>query len=875
MRTWPQAPAAVESLIAARQKLSLPVMDLACHAAVAVALDAGFVHLLRINFFLDTPVPLTYECEADLLLSPLVNELGDGLYEIDPQARRLLLHGLLAQHGTRRLREVALLLERYTLTHPTWRHLPELSHAQRLTVLNIIDPHRAAGWLAEAAAVGEAGTEELAREWFVVMQRQIHDDSQTQAADGVAEAVTALSSPVDADRIAAVHQLGVLALVPGNDLDSICEALYATIADRTAGPVARVVLDSLGSLLPTRRRTMPAGSEPAPKVRMPVTVVNAMVDSMLAMALHNTAAWTACIELVEGELGPLGVSRNDAPRLDFFRVVRACERLPDGVEVLLSAMSLVLPTPSELTALYQRYAEWQLTELLVAVPFDSVHDAAAAITGSVLAGDSVSAVLQEVGWQIAPAWGVPGLLALADLVGEGGDTPPGHFDPWLNFIGPPLGVSTEQLERLRLATTAFRQTWLVDSAAAHGSNGSSQSLETTSALSDPDQSNFHRNYYFFLSFSGSRATGGDHWIRLFYRELSHEVRSLATTSNDMNVGFADFGASGHEGDNSVRQALDGSRVLVQLYSPEYMDRSSARLQRAQFLQRVFHSVPDDIPHRLQPVLWLPMGASEHVSDLSRALELGWDIPEYARLGLETMRRLSTHRGSYELILSRLARRIVDAAERRAVAQDLPLPPSGMATADSPDTPFVIAVIAPTEASLPSSRHTAPYGLRSAMWRPYRSAHELSVAEYAAGIARSFRMPVRIVDFAVGDHLIETSPGVILVDPWILARPDGRSMFQTVTSIVNTSMSVLIVIDHTDPQYAPRGAELAREAMAALAGTHHQLAREAREFEHLISRMVVRNRRQFLSARRPPDDSPTRPHLTEAEAPPLPEDELEH
>ena len=100
------------------------LFDLARHAALPVALDPGLVHLLRINFFLDRPdeAPLPPTAEADLLLANLCHEVGDGLYEIDPAVRDLLLEGL----SEDRLREVATLLWQYTTRRAPWIDRPML-----------------------------------------------------------------------------------------------------------------------------------------------------------------------------------------------------------------------------------------------------------------------------------------------------------------------------------------------------------------------------------------------------------------------------------------------------------------------------------------------------------------------------------------------------------------------------------------------------------------------------------------------------------------------------------------------------------------------------------------------------------------------------
>jgi small GTP-binding protein len=148
------------------------LLDLARHAALPVALDPGLVHLLRTNFFLDCPggPSLPSTAEADLLLSNLCHEVGDGLYEIEPAIRDLLLEGL----GEDRLREIATLLWQYTARRAPWIDRPMLERAQQLTALGVLDPDRARDWLDRAEIVsGSLMAEAEKKEWFVAMRAEL------------------------------------------------------------------------------------------------------------------------------------------------------------------------------------------------------------------------------------------------------------------------------------------------------------------------------------------------------------------------------------------------------------------------------------------------------------------------------------------------------------------------------------------------------------------------------------------------------------------------------------------------------------------------------------------------------------------------------
>ncbi|MEU0554119.1 FtsK/SpoIIIE domain-containing protein [Dactylosporangium sp. NPDC006015] len=245
--SWVRSSPVAAGLAAARARLPAGALELACHAAVPVAVDAGLLHLLRINFFLDPPAVLPFEAEAALLLSPVFREVGEDLYEIDPTLRDALLASLVARFGPERPARVAVLLEQYTDQHPSWHTQPELEHAQRLTALNLVDPARAAVWL--AANRTSAGGPALTREWFVAMTGRLRP--RTSLDDRLAKALTAADAPSLELRLSAVAELGELALLPGTDVRAIALQLERTTrSDPDLRPLAGDVLETLKRLVP-------------------------------------------------------------------------------------------------------------------------------------------------------------------------------------------------------------------------------------------------------------------------------------------------------------------------------------------------------------------------------------------------------------------------------------------------------------------------------------------------------------------------------------------------------------------------------------------------------------------------------------------------
>ena len=216
-------------------------LRLAYHAALPVVLDVGLLNLLRVNFFLDPPDALPYEAEAELLLSPLFREVSDGLYEIEPDLRNLLLTGLYShdRYGARRVRRVAALLEHYTDATAAWRALPSLEAAQRLTAVSFLDPDLARLWLdeSEARATGAgssagASPENLGREWHVAMRRRVEDHATVASIDDAlsrAKALLRASSPEV--RLTGIRTIGTLTHLPEFRPDYVVTLLCEFVKD--------------------------------------------------------------------------------------------------------------------------------------------------------------------------------------------------------------------------------------------------------------------------------------------------------------------------------------------------------------------------------------------------------------------------------------------------------------------------------------------------------------------------------------------------------------------------------------------------------------------------------------------------------------------
>jgi FxsC-like protein len=171
---------------------------------------------------------------------------------------------------------------------------------------------------------------------------------------------------------------------------------------------------------------------------------------------------------------------------------------------------------------------------------------------------------------------------------------------------------------------------------------------------------------------------------------------------------------------------------------------------------------------------------------------------------------------------------------------------------------VIAVVAFTDSHLPIQRKTATcYGAWPMSWQPFRNSHNIPVAKYTADLAeRAFHLPTRVVDFRYEGRSLEVSPGLILMDPWILANGDGGMLLNAALQMVmHPWVTLMVVLDSTDPQYA-EGVAFARQVGALMPPQSYKLTKNPAEFHREIRKVINRTRRRYLnSPPPPPDDSP--------------------
>ncbi|MGA4726719.1 TIR-like protein FxsC [Micromonospora taraxaci] len=361
-----------------------------------------------------------------------------------------------------------------------------------------------------------------------------------------------------------------------------------------------------------------------------------------------------------------------------------------------------------------------------------------------------------------------------------------------------------------------------------------------------------RGTYFFLSYAHSAPPPGaradaDVWVGKFFADLTDEVRRQARPVAGMRIGFFDQQIPlGADWKAALAEALGDAEVFVPLYSPGYFSRPWALGEQESFRARLAAAGSARVATgHLVPVLWIPFPPWEAHPELDGALDLGRDVPEYADDGLRAFCMLAPYREQYELLLSRLASRIVHTAERR------PLGPSRAPGLDevvrpgTTDPDFVVAVLAPTRDHLPSDRDPAGYAASGRLWRPYGRRQELPAAEYAASTAERLGLSARTADFAQAAGLLGRRPAVLLVDPWIAAAPDGAEVLARMLHGLREWVVPLVVTDDDDSQDASRWATEVTQLLHDAGLPQVKRACTVPEFVDLMPALVTEARRQFL------------------------------
>lgn len=368
--------------------------------------------------------------------------------------------------------------------------------------------------------------------------------------------------------------------------------------------------------------------------------------------------------------------------------------------------------------------------------------------------------------------------------------------------------------------------------------------------------------YFFLSYARSPVLADypgadpDRWVKRFFDDLVVAVRRHAQPPPQLIHGFIDKQSPPGSDKETLRQALGSAQVFVPLYSTGYLTKWLPGREWACFHQRVARAGFVEPKQRFMPVLWAPLLATSNPPWLEEALALGAGKKGYAENGLRGLLWVSSYRNSYLSVVDELAQQIV------VLAENSPMAPSEVPDIDEVESVFTpgplgvfsIQVAAPTENDASAGHDPASYGGRSAEWHPFPD-QSTSIAEYARQTVEQFDFKAEVSELGTITGPEPRRPGIILIDPWIMAEDNGRSALESeVRNLPSWVLPLLILGPNTDGrtlELADKVRDALRQANALPTYSSRQGAEGVSSldsFHTVIRKLIAEAELQFIRYR---------------------------
>lgn len=370
--------------------------------------------------------------------------------------------------------------------------------------------------------------------------------------------------------------------------------------------------------------------------------------------------------------------------------------------------------------------------------------------------------------------------------------------------------------------------------------------------------------YFYLSYAkvppvpGQPPARRDRLVHTFFTDLSASVGRLAHGSS-RQVGLYDGVIDpGADEKAAVRRGLGQAEVLVPLCSDRYARSDWTARERLSFTKRLEEARADPADH-IKPVLWLPGEDAEQFG--LRGLDE--DVPQYKELGLGVLchaGRLDRTQGvpelrdAYHTIVDRVAGRIVKTAERTPIGpSDLPGVPEEVTV--SPASAAVLIAVYQADGTAPGE------------WAPYSGAPHDSIARHALGVAQRLDIKAAVVTMPGAVRLWRRRPAVLLIDVWLVDRPDRIEELAAVLRALPRWVLPLVIADRDDQGNAERAANLRARALDMLgtgdAGPALSVADHAASLREILPALLTQARGRYLHEM--PRRYPKRPVLGTAES----------
>jgi FxsC-like protein len=349
--------------------------------------------------------------------------------------------------------------------------------------------------------------------------------------------------------------------------------------------------------------------------------------------------------------------------------------------------------------------------------------------------------------------------------------------------------------------------------------------------------------YFFLSYAHSPSIAEypgadpDRWVRKFFGDLVVAVRRHASPQPELTPGFFDQAIPVGSGWNeSLSQALRTAQVFVPLYSVRYFAKSWPRREMAFFHERMKLAGLANPDGRSVPVLWAPLPETQNPPGLRQALALGAGEPGYAENGLQALLKIRSYHDSYQAVVDGLAKRIVVLAEK-----------SPIGASERPG-------IDEMSSAFPNESRLAVFSIETAA--PGQQGDRLAgMAGYAGEVVERFDFQAEISKIKTVSDPGTRRPGIILIDPWFIADPEGRSALESAVSQLPRWVLPLLIVDHPDDSRTQELAGQVRDILGAAGALPTDSSRQAAQgvssfdaFAAIIPRLVAEAERQYLRYR---------------------------
>ena len=356
------------------------------------------------------------------------------------------------------------------------------------------------------------------------------------------------------------------------------------------------------------------------------------------------------------------------------------------------------------------------------------------------------------------------------------------------------------------------------------------------------------DYWFFVS----HARADKPFPTQFFNDLTDEVRRRGGPAQG---GFFDEQSieTGEEWQTRMQDALQGSRVLVTLQSPQCFNSAYCGWEWSIFRERQnqFVAKTPSVTRRppiIVPIQWIPVALDEMPHEPKEVQFSDPGFPaEYAEKGLEYLLRLS--RDAYTKVVIQLAVRIVSLAKEHQLPPLDDFPPYSQISNPFRPSPlvaggsggprrvrFVFAVAKQVEMAALRADGLEAYGDESDQWKPYFPARD-EVGLLAQNVATAEKLMFEMVelDEKLPDRVTETEAKnnilLLVVDPWTAQLKDYQKVLGVYDTHLSRNSTVVIPWNMADGEL--QKAQSSVEAALKTVFSHSDLG-DTRYFRHRIS-----------------------------------------